>query len=261
LYSPVTKVPLRMNFFSSLPSSDSELPDNSNIDASSQTSDDFPFPEVQSSLVDSSVSETQEEFEMNSVQSQQHQAPLSSLSTNQDVISSVQIQDSVHQTPTPTPTPHFQHIHTVSIPAQPQQSPPSVTYATLSSHSSISSPPSISSPSTSSPSSLSSLSSPPSTEDEYIEMRRRNIRNNNEASRNYRGREKAKKKRADEELKELQQKNDLLNKKVKHMESIIKGIRAKVITNITQPRVMKRERSSDLDDNGYPENKKSRWEP
>merc|ERR1719228_1902262 len=258
---------------------------------------------------------------MNSVQTQQHVAP--SLSTNEDVISSVQIQDSVHQTPTPTPTPHFQHIHTVSIPAQPQQSPlpqifiqipgtdqlqlvqvvadnsqllsplpgpagslnsspssfnaaqsvtteelsinletPAFTYATLSSHSSISSPSSVSSLSTSSlslpsPSSLSTLSSPPCTKDEYIEMRRKN----NEACKHYRQRRKTKQELADEELKELQQTNELLNKKVKHMESIIKDIRAKVITNITQPRVMKRERNSDLDDNGYPGNKKSRWEP
>merc|ERR1719318_1008319 len=270
-------------------------------------------------------------FVINSVQSQQHLAPLPSLSTNQDVISSVHIQDSVQQTPTHMP--QFQHIHTVSIPAQPQQSPlpqifiqipgtnqlqlvqvvadnsqllsalpgpagslnispssfnaaqsvtteelsinletPSFTYNTLSSHSSISSPSSISLPSTSSlslpspstsslslpsPSSLSTLSSPPCTEDGYIEMRRKN----NEACRNYRERKKTKQELADEELKELQLKNDLLNQKVKHMESIIKGIRAKVITNITEPRVRKRERSSDLDDNGYPGNKKSRWDP
>jgi len=302
-FSGVEGTTVNLNELLESSDSDSELQDNSNTVTSSQPSDDFRYSEVQSSFVDSSVNETQQEFEMNPVESQQHLAPLPSFSTNQDVISSVQIQDNVHQTPTPTPMPHFQQIPTVSIPAQPQQSPPpppQLVQVVADNSQLLSALPGPAgtlniSPSTS-PSSRSTLSSPPSTE--YIEMRRRNA--NNVASRNYRGRKKEKEELADKELKKLKiknellkekledmlsrvkemrakekqkhellekkvkemeseikemrakekQKNELLENKVKEMESDIKETRAKAITNITQPRVRKRERSSDLDDNG-----------
>merc|ERR1712151_530297 len=77
--------------------------------------------------------------------------------------------------------------------------------------------------------SLASPSSSYSPDNEYAEMRRRN----NEACKNYRQRKKTKQELADEELNALQQENDLLNMKVRQMESIIKDLRAKVITDIT----------------------------
>merc|ERR1712013_405085 len=130
--------------------------------------------------------------------------------------------------------------------------------ATSDSQSSNTSPPSPDISSLPSPtSSVSSLASPSSTADAYAEMRRKN----NEACTNYRQRKKTKQEMADEELKALEQKNDLLNMKVKQMESIIQDLRAKLITNITQPRVIKRDREGDSDGRDQPENKRMRWEP
>merc|ERR1719312_654539 len=84
--------------------------------------------------------------------------------------------------------------------------------ATSDSQSSNTYPPSPDIPSLPSPtSSLSSLASPPSTADAYAEMRRKN----NEACTKYRQRKRTKQEMADEELKALEQKNDLLNRKVK----------------------------------------------
>jgi len=96
-------------------------------------------------------------------------------------------------------------------------------------------------------------SSTPSGMDEYQEMRRKN----NLACENYRKRKKTKQELADEELKILEHKNEVLSMKVRQMESIIKDIRGKVITGITQPRGIKRE-----GENGFQyENKKRRCEP
>jgi len=106
-------------------------------------------------------------------------------------------------------------------------------------------------------SSLSSLTSPLSTADAYVEMRRKN----NEACTKYRQRRKTKQDMAEEELKALKDKNDLLNMKVRQMESIIQDLRANVITNITQPRVIKRDRDGDDDSRDQPGNKRMRWEP
>jgi len=106
-------------------------------------------------------------------------------------------------------------------------------------------------------SSLSSLTSPLSTTDAYVEMRRKN----NEACTKYRQRRKTKQDMAEEELKALKDKNDLLNMKVRQMESIIQDLRANVITNITHPRVIKRDRDGDIDGRDQPENKRMRWEP
>jgi len=123
---------------------------------------------------------------------------------------------------------------------------------------SISSPSSIVSPSTSSSAGSFShcpsvSSSTPSGMDEYQEMRRKN----NLACENYRKRKKTKQELADEELKILEHKNEVLSMKVRQMESIIKDIRGKVITGITQPRGIKRE-----GENGFQyENKKRRCEP
>ena len=90
--------------------------------------------------------------------------------------------------------------------------------------------------------------------DDYDEMRRKN----NLACKDYRNRKKTKQELADEELKILEQKNEILNMKVRQMESIIKDIREKVVTGITQPRVNKRE----LENGDFPpENKRRRCEP
>merc|ERR1712098_455107 len=90
---------------------------------------------------------------------------------------------------------------------------PSSPSTSLSSPSSSLCPPTILlSPSTS----LASPSSSYSPDNEYAEMRRKN----NEACKNYRRRKKTKQELAEEELNELQQENDLLNMKVRQMESI-----------------------------------------
>merc|ERR1711892_868721 len=109
--------------------------------------------------------------------------------------------------------------------------------------------------------SSSSLSPPSSSSsailDDYSEMRRKN----NIACEHYRNRRKTKQQLADEELTSLEEKNEMLNMRVRTMEGIIKDLRAKVITNITEPRMLKRARNREDDDNDQPENKRSRWEP
>eukprot|EP00092_Neocalanus_flemingeri_P085200 GFUD01107183.1.p1 GENE.GFUD01107183.1~~GFUD01107183.1.p1 ORF type:complete len:404 (+),score=99.60 GFUD01107183.1:75-1286(+) len=85
--------------------------------------------------------------------------------------------------------------------------------------------------SSSSPFSI-SMSNTTTVLDNYAEMRRKN----NLACKLYRGMKKTKQELADEELEQLKEKNEVLNMKVRQMESIIKDIREKVITGITQPR-------------------------
>jgi len=110
------------------------------------------------------------------------------------------------------------------------------------------------SPSASSSSPCPSISSTtPTGLDDYQEMRRKN----NMACENYRKRKKTKQEVADEELKMLEQKNEVLSMKVRQMESIIKDIRGKVITGITQPSGMKRKG----EDVHHSESKRRRCEP
>merc|ERR1712106_1237418 len=308
--------------WSSLPS---DIPDNSNTVSSSQhcESDDFLFPDIQSTLVDSSGIVVQEDMVIDPAQSwqlQQHtphpictpvltaplqapppqftvtapahsqQAPLPQIFIQipgTDQYQLVQIEVEAPQAGvTISPLNNFQLLR----PALPTQSSPmssSPAHATLSlspspspivnslsSHSSSQSsaspsssssslsPPSSSSSSLSPPSLSSSSLSPPSSSssampDDYSEMRRKN----NIACEHYRNRRKTKQQLADEELKSLEEKNEMLNMRVRTMESIIKDLRAKVITNITEPRMLKRGGNSEDDDNDQPENKRSRWEP
>merc|ERR1711915_448356 len=105
----------------------------------------------------------------------------------------------------------------------------------------------------------SSLSSPsPSlhTNQEYLEMRRKN----NKACEEYRKRKKSKQEQLNDELKELEKKNQLLQMKMRSMESMIKELRSKVITEITNPqgRVLKRRSETTLPEQ---QNKRWRWEP
>jgi len=105
----------------------------------------------------------------------------------------------------------------------------------------------------------SSLSSPsPSlhTNQEYLEMRRKN----NKACEEYRKRKKSKQEQLNDELEELEKKNQLLQMKMRSMESMIKELRSKVITEITNPqgRVLKRRSETTLPEQ---ENKRWRWEP
>jgi len=274
-----------------------EHPDNSNTVSSSlpsvSPSDDFIFPDIQSTLVESSGVVDEETFVIEP-------------STESDV--------SLVTQPTPTPVlaasvPEISPQFSISVPAHSQPIPmpqifiqipgtdqyqlvqieaenphiginllPVAPILDTSSHSNnqqlssqvftLDVPPTPSpitqthlSPSPSSSSSLSSRasSSPPSFSfpllpgTDYHEMRRKN----NLACKFYRDRKKTKQEIADEELKTLEQKNELLNMKVRQMESIIKDIRAKVITNITEPRGMKREGSNEH----QPQSKRSRWEP
>eukprot|EP00092_Neocalanus_flemingeri_P076031 GFUD01094270.1.p1 GENE.GFUD01094270.1~~GFUD01094270.1.p1 ORF type:complete len:502 (-),score=102.81 GFUD01094270.1:61-1566(-) len=98
-----------------------------------------------------------------------------------------------------------------------------------------------------------SSSPTPTVMDDYEEMRRKN----NMACKDYRNRKKTKQELADEELKVLEQENQVLSMKVRHMESIIRGLRENIITGISQPRGIKRE----VDDADHPENKRRRCEP
>merc|ERR1712106_600958 len=298
--------------WSSLPS---DIPDNSNTVSSSQhsESDDFLFPDIQSTLVDSSGILVQEDMVIGPAQSpaaQQHtphpictpvltaplqapppqftvtapahsqQAPLPQIFIQipgTDQYQLVQIEVEAPQAGvTISPSNNFQLLS----PALPTHSSPmtsSPAHATLSlspspSHivnsvSSHSSSQSSASPSSFSsslfpPSSSSSSLSPPSSSssampDDYSEMRRKN----NIACEHYQNRRKTKQQLADEEFKSLEEKNEMLNMRVRTMESIIKDLRAKVITNITEPRMLKRGGNSEDDDNDQPENKRSRWEP
>eukprot|EP00092_Neocalanus_flemingeri_P065574 GFUD01079766.1.p1 GENE.GFUD01079766.1~~GFUD01079766.1.p1 ORF type:complete len:509 (-),score=100.35 GFUD01079766.1:63-1589(-) len=115
--------------------------------------------------------------------------------------------------------------------------------------------PSLSSSSSPNPISTSACSSSPTPPvmDDYEEMRRKN----NMACKDYRNRKKTKQELADEELKVLEQENQVLSMKVRHMESIIRGLRENIITGISQPRGIKRE----VDDADHPENKRRRCEP
>jgi len=292
--------------WSSLPS---DIPDNSNTVSSSQhsESDDFLFPDIQSTLVDSSGIVVQEDIFIDPAQSpaaQPHtthpistpvltaplqvpppqftvtapahsqQAPLPQIFIQIPGTDQYQLIQIELETPqagdTISPSNNFQLLS----PALPTQSSPmssSPAHATLSlspspspivnSVSSHSSSQSSDSPSSASPSSSSSSLSPPSSSssampDDYSEMRRKN----NIACEHYRNRRKTKQELADEELKSLEEKNEMLNMRVRTMESIIKDLRAKVITNITEPRMLKRGRNSEDDDNDQPENKRSRWE-
>merc|ERR1712106_147176 len=283
--------------WSSLPS---DIPDNSNTVSSSQhsESDDFFPPDIQSTLVDSSGIVVQEDMVMDPAQSwqlQQHtphpistpvltaplqapppqftvaaplhsqQAPLPQIFIQipgTDQYQLVQIEVEAPQAGvTISPSNNFQLLS----PALPTHSSPmtsSPAHATLSLSPSpspiVNSVPSHSSSQSSSSSSLSPPSSSSSAmPDDYSEMRRKN----NIACEHYRNRRKTKQQLADEELKSLEEKNEMLNMRVRTMESIIKDLRAKVMTNITEPRMLKRGRNREDDDNDQPENKRSRWEP
>merc|ERR1712106_813448 len=283
--------------WSSLPS---DIPDNSNTVSSSQhsDSDDFLFPDIQSTLVDSSGIVVQEDIFIDPAQSwqlQQHtphpistpvltaplqapppqftvaaplhsqQAPLPQIFIQipgTDQYQLVQIEVEAPQAGvTISPSNNFQLLS----PALPTESSPmssSPAHATLSLSPSpspiVNSVPSHSSSQSSSSSSLSPPSSSSSAmPDDYSEMRRKN----NIACEHYRNRRKTKQQLADEELKSLEEKNEMLNMRVRTMESIIKDLRAKVMTNITEPRMLKRGRNREDDDNDQPENKRSRWEP
>jgi len=105
----------------------------------------------------------------------------------------------------------------------------------------------------------SSLSSPSPllhTNEEYLEMRRKN----NKACEEYRKRKKTKQEQLNDELEELEKKNQLLQMKVRSMESMIKELRSKVITGITNPqdRGLKRRSETTILEQ---ENKRWRWEP
>jgi len=285
----------------------SSLPSEPENNSHTVASDDFLYPEIQSTIDDSSVAESipQEQFVINPLHSftlETHQHQHDQTTADAVMISSTQLQNtastpalsptlssipilSLSQTlsplPTPsvTPSPTPQYTITLPHPSLPQifmQVPgtnqlqlvtlspdtaintlPALPPATSDSQSSNTSPPPDIPSLTSPTSSLSSLVSPPSTADAYAEMRRKN----NEACTKYRQRRKTKQEMADEELKALEQKNDLLNMKVKQMESIIEDLRTKLITNITQPRVIKRDREGESDGRDQPENKRMRWEP
>merc|ERR1712106_623390 len=288
--------------WSSLPS---DIPDNSNTVSSSQhsESDDFLFPDIQSTLVDSSGILVQEDMVIGPAQSpaaQQHtphpictpvltaplqapppqftvtapahsqQAPLPQIFIQipgTDQYQLVQIEVEAPQAGVNiSPSNNFQLLS----PALPTESSPmssSPAHATLSLSPSpspiVNSVPSHSSSQSSASPSLSSSSLfPPSSSssampDDYSEMRRKN----NIACEHYRNRRKTKQQLADEELKSLEEKNEMLSMRVRTMESIIKDLRAKVITNITEPRMLKRGRNREDDDNDQPENKRGRWEP
>jgi len=274
-----------------------ENPDNSNTVSSSllsvSPSDDFIFPDIQSTLVESSGVVDEETFVINT--SIDSDVSLITQPTTTPVLAA----------PLPETSPQFSinvpsHSQPITMPQIFIQIPGTDQYQLVqieaenpqiginllpvapildtSSHSNdqqhssqvftldvppipspiIQSPSSPSSSSSSSLSSRASSSSPSSTSPilpitDYHEMRRKN----NLACKFYRDRKKTKQEIADEELKTLEQKNELLNMKVRQMESIIKDIRAKVITNITEPRGMKRESGDDH----QPESKRSRWEP
>lgn len=276
-----------------------ENPDNSNtvssVLSSVSPSDDFLFPEIQSTLVESSGVVDEEAFVIDP--SLSSDVSLVTLPTLTPVLAasvpetSPQFTISVpaHSQPIPMPQifiqiPGTDQYQLVQIEAENPQIGinllPVAPVLDTNSHSNVQqrssqvlsldvpSPPSpiIQSPSSPSPSSSPSLSSrgsssPPSSSShnpllpvtDYDEMRRKN----NLACKFYRDRKKTKQEIADEELKTLEQKNELLNMKVRQMESIIKDIRAKVITTITEPRVMKRESEGEP----QPESKRSRWEP
>jgi len=83
-------------------------------------------------------------------------------------------------------------------------------------------------------------SSNESNADQYTEMRRKN----NIACEQYRGRRRRQKQETEKELEALQKKNDLLNMRVNNMETIIKELRARVITNIANPETNRRRRRS-----------------
>jgi len=263
----------------------SEPQDNSHTVAS----DDFLYPEIQSTIEDSPVAGSipQEQFVINTLIADTNTHDHTSAETG--MISSPQLQFtgttlSPTQSPILTPTP--QYTITVPHPSHPQMLiqvpgtnqlqlvtispspdpiltllsplPPDTSDSQSSTFTANTSPPSPDFPPLQSPSSsLSSLASPPSTTDAYVEMRRKN----NEACTKYRHRRKTKQDMAEEELKALKDKNDLLNMKVRQMESIIQDLRANVITNITHPRVIKRDRDGDIDGRDQPENKRMRWEP
>jgi len=91
-------------------------------------------------------------------------------------------------------------------------------------------------------------SSTKSNADQYTEMRRKN----NIACEQYRGRRRRQKQETEKELEALQKKNDLLNMRVNNMETIIKELRARVITNIANPETSRRRRrrSDDNDNTG-----------
>jgi len=255
--------------WSSLPS---EPQDNSHTVAS----DDFLYPEIQSTIEESPVvvSIPQEEFVINPLIADTNLHDHTSADTG--MISSPQLQyTTTTLSPILTSTP--QYTITAPHPSHPQMliqvpgtnqlqlvtvspdtsltilSPLPPDTSTFKANTSPPEFPSLQSPS----SSPSSLASPHSTPDAYVEMRRKN----NEACTKYRQRRKTKQDMAEEELKALKDKNDLLNMKVRQMESIIQDLRANVITNITQPRVIKRDRDGDDDSRDQPGNKRMRWEP
>jgi len=266
--------------WSSLPS---EPQDNSHTVAS----EDFLYPGIQSTIEDSpvAVSIPQEQFVINTLIADTNTHDHTSADTG--MISSPQLQYttttlSPTQSSILTPTP--QYTITVPHPSHPQMLiqvpgtnqlqlvtvspdpfltllsplPPDTSDSQSSTFTANTSPSSPDFPPLQSPSSsLSSLASPPSTADAYVEMRRKN----NEACTKYRQRRKTKQDMAEEELKALKDENDLLNMKVRQMESIIRDLRANVITSITQPRVVKRDRDCDDDSRDQPENKRMRWEP
>merc|ERR1712106_1250227 len=250
--------------WSSLPS---DIPDNSNTVSSSQhsESDDFLFPDIQSTLVDSSGIVVQEDMVIDPAQSwqlQQHtphpictpvmtaplqapppqftvtapahsqQAPLPHIFIQipgTDQYQLVQIEVEAPQAGvTISPLNNLQVLR----PALPTQSSPmslSPSHATLSlspspspifnSVSSYLSSPSSASPSSSSPSLSPPYSSSSAMPDDYSEMRRKN----NIACELYRNRRKTKQQLADEEITSLEEKNEMLNMRVRTMESIIKG--------------------------------------
>jgi len=257
-----------------------ENPDNSNTVSSSllsvSPSDDFIFPDIQSTLVESSGVVDEETFVIDT--SIDTDVSLISQPTTTPVLAAPLTETSPqfsitvpsHSQPITMPqifiqipgTDQYQLVqieaenHQIGInllPVAPILDTNSPTPSPI-----IQSPSSPSPSSSSSHSSRASSSSPSSTSPmlpitDYHEMRRKN----NLACKFYRDRKKTKQEIADEELKTLEQKNELLNMKVRQMESIIKDIRAKVITNITEPRGMKRESGDDH----QPESKRSRWEP
>eukprot|EP00092_Neocalanus_flemingeri_P039058 GFUD01042518.1.p1 GENE.GFUD01042518.1~~GFUD01042518.1.p1 ORF type:complete len:498 (-),score=98.55 GFUD01042518.1:39-1532(-) len=152
----------------------------------------------------------------------------------------------------PIPPANIQPVLTYQIPSTSLSHISESTTSPISFSSSHSSPsPSLSSSSIST-SACSSSPTPP-VMDDYEEMRRKN----NMACKDYRNRKKTKQELADEELKVLEQENQVLSMKVRHMESIIRGLRENIITGISQPRGIKRE----VDDADHPENKRRRCEP
>jgi len=270
----------------------SSLPSEPQDNLNTVTSEEFIFPEIQSTIVDSSLTNNidQEMFMMEESEVDllpQHEAP--DQPPAEVVLAPVEtVAATPHYNvtlPVPPTTqilvqipgtnylqlvtlPHNNIVttnisHTLPTVPETPSSSGTVTGATStipsSPSTSLSSPSSSLSPSTALLSHSTSLASPSSSyspDNEYAEMRRKN----NEACKNYRQRKKTKQELAEEELNALQQENDLLNMKVRQMESIIKDLRAKVITDITQPRGIRRQREGDRGSDDQTENKRMRRE-